>query len=231
MRKLPSPPRSVCAPSGSLPLLEAALRLLSQAAVCARAARLDCWEYAVEIQYLYQRGLSPNDLRWLVCAGHALHAVETTTPAALAREFLPTANLSFAERTCFVLNPQGEVWLGQLQPAPSALPAESGLSNAVAGPDLPTVPRWDAAGHELWWGLLLVKRYRWPAPNQEYVLATFQDENWTRQIDDPLPSGDGQDARQRLHETIKSLNRGQTRRLIRFRGDGTGEGVCWQPAG
>jgi hypothetical protein len=31
-----------------------------------------------------------------------------------------------------------------------------------------------------------------------------------------------------LHDTIKCPNRGQVNHLLRFRGDGTGEGVLWE---
>jgi len=34
--------------------------------------------------------------------------------------------------------------------------------------------------------------------------------------------------RRRLHDTIKSLNRNQTKDVLRFKGDGTGEGILWE---
>ena len=39
---------------------------------------------------------------------------------------------------------------------------------------------------------------------------------------------DGQDPKQRLHDTIKCLNRRQLNCLIQFGGDGTSEGVIWR---
>ena len=44
----------------------------------------------------------------------------------------------------------------------------------------------------------------------------------------PLPPQVGQDPKRRLHDTINSLNRKQKARLIRFQGDGSGEGVRWE---
>jgi hypothetical protein len=41
------------------------------------------------------------------------------------------------------------------------------------------------------------------------------------------PQGDV-DPKRRLHETIKALNGRRLARLIRFRGDGTGQGVLWE---
>jgi len=51
---------------------------------------------------------------------------------------------------------------------------------------------------------------------------------WPHRIDDPLsPLGDIE-PKCRLHDTIKRLNRHHKDRIIHFRGDGTGEGVCWE---
>ena len=66
------------------------------------------------------------------------------------------------------------------------------------------------------------------SPNQEAVLEVFQEEGWPRRIDDPLPPLAEQDPKYRLHFTIRRLNQSQEHCLIRFFGDGTGEGVCWE---
>ncbi len=92
----------------------------------------------------------------------------------------------------------------------------------------PKTPRWDQELHELWWGNVLVKRFREPANEQEIILASFEESGWPARIDDPLPPRTGIDPKARLHDTIKRLNRAQTRRLIQFSGDGTGKGVRWQ---
>lgn len=47
-------------------------------------------------------------------------------------------------------------------------------------------------------------------------------------IDDPLPPVFDIEPKRRLHDTIKSLNRHQKNRLIRFKGDGTGQGIRWE---
>ena len=56
---------------------------------------------------------------------------------------------------------------------------------------------------------LLVKRFKVPAPNQEMILAAFEEESWPVRIDDPLPVHPCLAAKRRLHETITSLNRHQ----------------------
>ena len=74
----------------------------------------------------------------------------------------------------------------------------------------------------------VIKRYRVPAPNQELILSAFQEEGWVPRIDDPLAPQLNQDSKRRLHDTINSLNRNQKQSLIRFLGDGKGEGIRWE---
>jgi hypothetical protein len=96
------------------------------------------------------------------------------------------------------------------------------------------LPYWDAENRRLWLGTYLVKEFRQPAPNQTTLLDVFQEQGWAGRIDDPLGLADGEgekDAKRRLHETIKNLNRGLAAGTIRFRGDGTGEGVVWEYGG
>jgi hypothetical protein len=59
-------------------------------------------------------------------------------------------------------------------------------------------------------------------------LSAFQEDGWPHRIDDPLPPLDDIEPKCRLHDSIKRLNRHHKDRVIRFRGDGTGEGVCWE---
>ena len=89
-------------------------------------------------------------------------------------------------------------------------------------------PHWNAVTRELQFQDVIVKCYKWKAENQEMVLNAFQEEGWPHRIDDPLPPQRDQDCKRRLCDTIKCLNRKQTNGLIRFHGDGTGEGVFWK---
>ncbi len=94
------------------------------------------------------------------------------------------------------------------------------------------LPFWYAEGRQLWLGDHRLKVFRQPAPNQTRILDVFQEQGWaTMHIDDPLPpsADEGeQEAKQRLHDTIKNLNRGLPPETIHFRGDGTGQGVVWE---
>jgi hypothetical protein len=94
--------------------------------------------------------------------------------------------------------------------------------------DIASTPNWDPETRTLYLGQRIVKRYRVPSINQEAVLSAFQEEGWPRRIDDPLPCRAGLKAKYRLHFTIRRLNQCERERLIRFFGDGTGEGVCWE---
>ncbi len=93
------------------------------------------------------------------------------------------------------------------------------------------LPRWEPQSRRLWLGHVLVKDFRQPAPYQTRLLDVFQEQGWRPQhSDDPLPraAGEGEEeARRRLRETIKNLNRSLPAGTLRFRGDGTGQGVIW----
>ena len=77
-------------------------------------------------------------------------------------------------------------------------------------------------------GGVLVKRFRAPAPNQQLVLEAFEEEGWPPRVDDPLPMHSERAPKRALHDTIHSLNARQHNPLLRFSGDGSGEGVRWR---
>jgi hypothetical protein len=109
-------------------------------------------------------------------------------------------------------------------------PAGPGRANKGRPEQLRPRPQWNPHSHELRIDGMLVKRFKWPAVNQEMILAAFEEEGWPRRIDDPLPPQPEQDSKRRLHDTIKCLNRNQSHCLLHFRGDGTGEGIVWESA-
>ncbi len=59
-------------------------------------------------------------------------------------------------------------------------------------------------------------------------MRVFQEEGWPTGILNPLAARPQHDARERLHDVIIRLNRGQEQQLLRFLADGTGEGICWE---
>jgi hypothetical protein len=99
---------------------------------------------------------------------------------------------------------------------------------AAAASDCKSTPTWDSDRQELRVGDRIVKEFKLHSPNQVVLLTAFEEDGWPVRIDDPLPQHGDIDPKQRLHDTIKSLNRNQKCALIRFRGDGTGQGVRWE---
>lgn len=101
-------------------------------------------------------------------------------------------------------------------------------SSAASVLPLTMSPTWDRDRQQLRVGKVIVKEFKVPASNQEAILAAFQEENWPPRIDDPLSPVPDQDPKRRLHDTINSLNRNQKQALVRFLGDGSGQGVRWE---
>ena len=124
-----------------------------------------------------------------------------------------------------VLKDAGRLLAGGKDGSPFAIQATDGKAAVEA---VALVPHWDPAIRVLRVGKHVVKQYRVPSPNQEMLLAAFQEEGWPPHIDDPLPPVADESSRDRLRDTIRSLNSSQKNRLIRFHGDGTGEGVVWE---
>ena len=210
---------------GLAPEIQAALALLAKARAYARDVNADFWDFAVEMQRLLAVGATVSDLRWLVNKGYVGHAHEVTAPDDEHRRFQSARNLAFTDQTCFVATDGGLLLTEGIsiapmvvQFAPVAQPAEP-----------PGCPQWSRERRALLLGGRIVKRYRVPSPNQEAILAAFQEEGWPHHIDDPLSPLPDQCPKERLHSTIKYLNASQANRLIRFRGDGTGEGIVWEP--
>jgi hypothetical protein len=209
--------------------MQTGLALLTEALDCAQELQRDVWDFAVEVHSLRSAGVCDISLRWLLCKGYAKHAIETTQSRAPRRTFRRAGSFVFCDRSCVVMTAAG---------ADLALPPRS-FRPALGGP-VPSsvarsrpaiesaVPRWDADCHELYWGAKLVKQFREPARNQELILAAFDEEGWPSHMDDPLPNNSNSDSKERLHDTIKRLNRHQVNRLIQFRGNGSGSGIIWE---
>lgn len=217
--------------------LRPALASLLESVEYAAQLNRDRWDFAVEIAALRECGLSNGDLRWLLCKGWVRHAAETTRPDADARSFAPVGPLVLTDHCCFVLTPAGEASARTDGPTPHFHLLPGPHSNGVSPPPVvpppataPTgLPLWDKDRRLLRFDSRVVKQFKVPAPNQEVILVTFQEEGWAVRIDDPLPAVPAIDPRRRLHDTINSLNRNQRAHLVRFYGDGSGEAVCWEP--
>lgn len=190
--------------------------LLLEAHDDARDVGRDPWEFAVSRADLRAAGISDSGLRWLRCQGWIDLAAELPVRGGRSRRFRALTALTIEPATCAVLNASGV-------PLARAILARPAGAAARSDP-----PHWDSAAQELRFSGRLIKRFRFPAPNQALVLAVFEEEGWPPRIDDPLPPHPEQDAKRRLLDTIKCLNRGQVNHLLRFHGDGCGRGVRWR---
>ena len=158
------------------------------------------------------------------------HAREVTTVGDLSRVFEPDRPLGFSKSTCFVLTEHGTAAARGMAAVARAVEHHGGeAANGTRHHAAKTpLPYWDRDRQELRLGDVVVKQFKVPAVNQERILAAFQEEGWPVHIDDPLPPQPEQDSKRRLHDTINSLNRSQRNPLIRFFGDGSGQGVRWK---
>ena len=207
------------------------LMLLIEAYDYAREMHTDVWGFAVELRTLRKAGMAPNDVRCLLLLNYLEHALELHLPSGCGRSFQHLQQLAFNRGSCFILTEAGAAFLRR-----HLEEGEEGGGSAVGSLTKSTpqvkeiVPRWDRDRLELRLDHLIVKQFRAPAANQETILAALEEEGWPVRIYDPLPPHPNQEPRRRLHDTIHSLNRNQKNKLIRFEGDGTGQGVRWSLA-
>jgi hypothetical protein len=208
--------------------LREALALLLQACEYARELGQCPWELAVEIEVLREARLTHSDLRWLAAKGYVAHGVEISNPDDSARSFRHTTLLRPEPGTCFILTEAGAAFARESTII--AQQARGQSANAFGALDAASL-KWDQQRRQLRVGSEIVKEFKLPSPNQETVLMAFEEDGWPPRIDDPLPPVPEIDSRRRLHDTIKALNRKQKRALVRFMGDGTGEGIRWELRG
>jgi hypothetical protein len=211
-----------------------ALETLLTAFHYAEDSHTDRWQFAIGLAELEANGATLADLRWLILSGYGEHAREVTVPGDAERSFRKLTPTSLPIDSYFVLSATGVSHLRQVLCAGKKTPCSLGAQSPAAPrgakevADAQATPEWDSQRRELRYQGQVVKRYRVPAQNQELILATFQELGWPEFIDDPLPPAAGQDSKERLQATIKSLNRNQHGRLIRFHGNGNGQQVYWQ---
>lgn len=210
------------------------------------AEQLSCdhWDFALEIQELGELGLDHNDLRWLIRNKIVEHRQEITALEDRGRIFRDYSDLTFGQRSCFVLTSYGIEKFRNMSERQAALQSrEVAYPPSACGNEVPTaaesshgcngqtqsiLPNWDPERRVLGFNGLIVKRFKWNAMNQQAILIAFEEEGWPARIFDPLPPQAEQDTKRRLSDTIKCLNRKQCHPILHFRGDGTGEGVIWE---
>lgn len=88
------------------------MSLLWQSWTYAQDAGADMWDFALEINALYEAGLTISDLRWLVSKAYAEHGQETSIYGDAHRSFRLSDGLTFTGETCFLLTPTGADFVG-----------------------------------------------------------------------------------------------------------------------
>jgi hypothetical protein len=208
--------------------LRLALLELLEASNYAADTRSSRWDFAVSVRRMQKLGLKPADLRWLVKKGYVEHAREVTVSGDDGRDFRPTGDLTFRKRSCFVLSDFGVTKARSLQSLSIArtVPISPQPNSFIMTLEKPA---WNPLTRVLTFRGNQIKRFKWQALNQELILDAFEEENWSPVIYDPLPPKTDQDSKKRLQDTIKALNRNhETSGMIRFHGNGTGDGVRWE---
>ena len=185
-------------------------------------------DHPVSLRQLYAAGVSADVLVWMLYHGHIEHLGSTPATSNGGGTAERAANSLITEASSFVLTEAGEAFADQFL-ADVLAPAGSKDFRRAWGL-LRTgrlVPHYEREQRIFCWGQQILKHFRQPSPNQEIVLCSAEEPGWPTWFDDPLPRGRG-DAKQRLHDTIKDLNRRQRPYLVHFKGDGTGTRIGWE---
>lgn len=193
------------------------------------AADCDCErkEFSVKRDELSQMDLRREELKWLLLK-NVIKEIECVVDPQESDSYPANAS-RFSADAMFIITDLGIELVEQCLSAAKVRRTEGHFENRQAAPDQRELqPSWDGERHELRCGGQVVKKFKWRASNQETILSAFEEEGWPAHIDDPLPQAPGIDPRRRLADAIKSLNRHQKVSLVRFCGDGTGQGVLWE---
>jgi len=213
----------------------AALRHLKQAKTTAVQCDQDPKLFAVPLSELVSSGCAMHQLKWMA---HCQFIQKTFVENEPKPHHLMVSKPEFYKNEDhFVLSESGEnliqylerTGIGSSLESRNGHPSNGSANASFAARSLKGVPTYERTDHVLKFKGQIVKRFRWAAANQECVLRAFEDLGWPERIENPLPSDQKVVPKVRLHDTIKCLNRKQESPLLRFRGDGTGLGVIWEP--
>lgn len=180
------------------------------------------WNAAVKMRSLLAEGLTDQGLLELVCWRYLEHTSEAEQAAKVRGIVHPFTPQQLSANFCFLLTNEG-------------LAVARGLGRRASdGPPpmvLAQLPHWNAEEQCLSFAGQVVKQFQQPAPNQELVLATFQECGWAFRVDNPFPRGGPVDWLEQLHNVICRLNSAQKHALfhLQFGYDNEGKRIHWQP--
>jgi hypothetical protein len=206
----------------------AALALLRKAWEYAHAQQVGLWQCAVSVRQFWAAGAGNGVIEELLVRRYVEHRMERPGRQRSPRVFELGRPSRLGGRSCFVLTPKGEALVVGMILGTRSGP-EVLLGGREEGCPVP-VPTWVEERRALLWQGKVVKQFgKQPAGNQVLVLQAWQETNFANPLLDPLPRSKGVRPKSRLHDTLKGLNRKQVNPLLRFRGDGTGQGALWEP--
>lgn len=212
------------------PHLLPAIRRLLLAVQYAQALSCDVLQFAISFSELKALGLTLLDAQYLFGKGWLVCAQDISLLSDIDRRFRSLPRVLEGPDICIALTCGGaEIMRRQLDSAGDAAdqlpPGEQRPASPSSTPK--KAPHWDSLLQELRLGDHVVKHFRHPAPLQQLILATFEEDGWPPAIDDPLPSQRNQDPKRRLHYTVQNLNRAQHAPSIHFYINGNGQSIRW----
>jgi hypothetical protein len=193
-----------------------------------RGQRTDVRQIPVPLSWLCELETGKDILLWMLFHAHVEH-FRVIPKADGGTELQPANSLHISPNSLFSLTEDGAAFAAGFLgdgPCPNESPVLSTAWDRFLREDL--VPHYDADGRTFRWGAHTLKHFRQPATNQELILLTAEELNWPAWFDDPLPKRSRKSTKERLHDTIKDLNRRQRPHLFHFKGDGTGTRVGWE---
>lgn len=211
-------------PIHALPRLLPALILLWRHYRDAAAVQQDSAGAGVPHAALRQVGATQADLESLIAARYVSYAALSRPDPSMSNGHA-TPSPAASQSNFLILTPAGAAFMLQVtQTLEQSTHALAPINNGHAHDK----PHWDPVRSELRYRDVVVKRFHKPAPNQELILAAFQESGWPRHIDDPLPPVQEIVPSVRLHDTLGRLNRTLQTPLLHFGCDRAGQGVCWR---
>ncbi len=201
--------------------IELAFAQLIQAHNAARRDQRPEQDFAVEMNCLQEAGISPADIRCLVCQGLLEDIAANNRPGTGSRATCEPAGARVPAASRFVLTDKGIEFCRDLADRKTIVPVPTRL------PHFHPAPGSNGSCRQLLYNDVVVKEYLQPARSQELILASFQESGWPFHIDDPLPK-DGHNVRNRLHNAVYRLNQ-QIVPVLFFFLDSQGQGVFWKP--
>jgi hypothetical protein len=212
-------------PLEAVPEVLLAVLLLWQHYRFAKTAGENPWDYAVSEATLRAIGIADYQLRGLIEAqfiDYAIHSAPRFQDAPAPM----THPSSHGAAQVYTLTDAGAAFVEEVL---VTVESKKGFTAPPGNNHAPHAkPHWDAERRELSYRGVIVKRFHKPAPNQELILAAFEESGWPQRIDDPLPPQGDIVPSVRLHDTLGRLNRTLQNSIIHFGQNGNGQVIYWR---